>query len=255
MPHHARPQMCLSTKEHNNRVLDVSKHYFGCLRESDRRRFYNELPEKEQIRIRRQARRIEQLRTKLECQPESKAGALLKIFKEAISDWRGVHGWSTVENENTSRLPNDLDNSADSEIRASIIFFKNSRPYDIPGIENTFPNQKITIKDLLADDPDANPLMKPCDENMIRYFHLPANNMIWVEVSSSEIVRNSRYLAREMYRKLLLAITMKSGLMQMIYSSIPNLAEKGQRQRCFSRQSFGRASSTLTITQKFTPDT
>jgi hypothetical protein len=183
MPHHARRHMCLSTKEHENQVLDVSKHYFGCLRDSERHHFYNRLPERSQRRIRREARRIAQLRTKLECQSESKAGVLLKGFKEAISDWRGVHRWTSVEGKSTFRLPNDLDNSADSEIKASMIFFKDSRPYDIPGVENTFPNQKIPIKKLLADEPDANPLMRPCDDSMIRYFHLPANNMIWVEVS------------------------------------------------------------------------
>jgi hypothetical protein len=183
MPHHARPQMCLSTKEHENRVLDISKHYFGCLGDIERQHFYNRLPEKSQKRIRQKAHRIAQLRRKLECQPETNAGALLKTFKEAISYWRGVNGWPSVEDRTAPRFPNDLDNSADSEIKASMIFFKDSRPYNIPGVENTFPNQKIPIKRLLADEPDANPLMKPCDDNMIRYFHLPANNMIWVEVS------------------------------------------------------------------------
>lgn len=175
--------MCLSTEEHENRVLDVSKHYFGCLRVSARQKFYNILPEKSQRRICREARRIAQLRTELECVPETKSGALLKVFKESISEWRGINGWASVEENSTPRTPIYSNSSADSEIKASTIFFKNSRPYDIPGIDNTFPNQKIPIKKLLADNWDANPLMKPCDDNMIRYFHLPANNMIWVEVS------------------------------------------------------------------------
>jgi hypothetical protein len=183
MPNHAYPQMCLSTEEHENRVLDVSRHYFGCLRVSARQHFYNRLPEKSQRRICRKARRIARLRTELECQPKTNAGALLKDFKESISDWRGVNGWVSVEKNGTPILPNDPDSSADSEIKASMIFFKNSRPYDIPGVDNKFPNQKISIKKLLADEPYANPLMQPCDDNMIRYFHLPANNMIWVEVS------------------------------------------------------------------------
>jgi hypothetical protein len=182
MPHHARLHMCLSIEDHESRVLDVSKHYFGCLRDTERQHFYNRLPEESQRRIRRKAHRIAQLRAKLECQPETKAGTLLKVFKETISDWRGVHGWASVEDKSALRLPIDLDNRADSEIKASMIFFKDSRPYNIPGVENAFPNQKIPIKKLLADEPDANPLMKPCDDNMVRYFHLPANNMIWVEV-------------------------------------------------------------------------
>jgi hypothetical protein len=183
MPSHSRPQMCLSTEGHENRVLDVSRHYFGCLRVSARQHFYNKLPEKSKRRIRREAHRITQLRTELECLPKTKAGALLTGFKESISEWRGINGWASVEESSTLRLPNYPESSADNEIKASMIFFKNSRPYDIPGVDNTFPNQKIPIKKLLADDRDANPLMKPCDDNMIRYFHLPANNMIWVEVS------------------------------------------------------------------------
>jgi hypothetical protein len=190
-----RPQMCLSTEEHDNRILDVSRHYFGCLRVSARQHFYNTLSEKSQRRVCREARRIAQLRTELECLPETKAGALLKGFKESISDWRGINGLASIGENTTTRLPNYPDSSADSEIKASMIFFKNSRPYDIPGVDNTFPNQKISVKKLLADEPDANPLMKPCDDNMIRYFHLPANNMIWVEVSSCSLsLRHSQGL-------------------------------------------------------------
>jgi hypothetical protein len=49
------------------------------------------------------------------------------------------------------------------------------------------------VAELLADDPARNPLMQPRsadngggdgdddDDNTVRYFHLPANNMIWVE--------------------------------------------------------------------------
>src|SRR5580700_4424531 len=113
MPNQARPQMCLSTEEHDNRVLDVSLHYFGCLRVSARQHFYNKLPENSRRRIRRKARRIVQQRTELECQPKTRAGALLKDFKESLSDWRGVNGWASVEENITPRLPDDLDNSVE----------------------------------------------------------------------------------------------------------------------------------------------
>jgi hypothetical protein len=176
--------MCLSTESHDNRVLDVSKHYFGCLNESKRQRFYDGLPEKSQRRILREAHRVAQLKAKLESQPKSKAGALLVDFKDAIKDWRAINGWSSADGKTTSELSSNLENSVDSEIKASMIFFKQSRPYSLPGVENKFPNQKISISKLLANEPDKNPLMAECDDDMIRYFHLPANNMIWVEVSS-----------------------------------------------------------------------
>jgi hypothetical protein len=189
MANHARPQMCLSTESHDNRVLNVTRHYFGCLRDSERQHFYSQLPEKSQRRICREARRIKQLRATLEYQPETTAGSLLKDFKECMNNWRAVNGWMSREASGTPIFPNDPGDDAEGEIKAPMIFFKNSRPYDIPGVENSFPNQKIPIKILLADEPEVNPLMQPCDDNMVRYFHLPANNMIWVEVSHA----NSRY--------------------------------------------------------------
>jgi hypothetical protein len=182
-----RPQVCLSTEAHDNHVVDITRHFFGCLRVSVRDKFFNTLPEKYQQRIRREENRIEQLRAKIESQPGTKAGAILREFQECIDDWRGLHPWMRVEPKQTPRTPFSLDESIDSEIKAPMIFFKDSRPYDIPGVENTFPNQKIHLSKLLADDKYANPLMQPCDDNMIRYFHLPANNMTWVEVSSSNI--------------------------------------------------------------------
>jgi hypothetical protein len=182
MGNHAMPQMCLSTEAHNNRILDITRHYFGCLKVSARDQFFDTLPEKYQRRIRREVRRIDQLRARLECQPNTKAGAILNDFQESMDNWRGLHPWMPVEPIRTPRSTYNPDDSIDDEIKAPMIYFKDSRPYDIPGVENTFPNQKIPINKLLADDAIANPLMQPCDDNMIRYFHLPANNMIWVEV-------------------------------------------------------------------------
>jgi hypothetical protein len=56
-------------------------------------------------------------------------------------------------------------------------------PYDHPALEDKFPNQKVPLSLLLEDSPKENPLMWKCEEDMIRYFHIPANNMSWVEVS------------------------------------------------------------------------
>lgn len=186
MANHVGPQTCLSTNEHSNRVLDETQHYFACLKEGPRRSFFNGLPKESQRRIRREGLRIEQMRAgleyEMECQPMTKAGALLKGLKKSLREWHAIHGRTTPEAPRTPGLRHGHD-STDDEIMAPMIFFEDSRPYEIPGVDNKFPNQEISIKRLLADDRDANPLMQPCEENMIRYFHLPANNMIWVEVS------------------------------------------------------------------------
>jgi len=63
-----------------------------------------------------------------------------------------------------------------------MIYFKNSRPYTVPGFENEFPNQKVSVKELLADDKGKNPLMRGVGEDEVRYFYFPANNMVWIEV-------------------------------------------------------------------------
>ena len=48
-------------------------------------------------------------------------------------------------------------------------------------LKGVFPNQKILMDEILNEEND-NPLMEPCPENTIRYFHFPTNNMSWVEV-------------------------------------------------------------------------
>lgn len=39
---------------------------------------------------------------------------------------------------------------------------------------------------LILSDNDENPLVKRCEPNTLRYFHLPANNMHWIEVCFSQ---------------------------------------------------------------------
>jgi hypothetical protein len=106
----------------------------------------------------------------------------LKKFESSLSDWRKLNLRRDPEPERSQRLEDPPDRSVDYDIKASMIYFKNSRPFDVPGVDHNFPNQKISVKDLLCDEED-NPLMQSCDDDMIRYFHFPANNMIWVEVS------------------------------------------------------------------------
>jgi hypothetical protein len=67
----------------------------------------------------------------------------------------------------------------------------------VPGI---FPNQKIPLEELLYNKTLAsNPLMRPCQDEMIRYFHLPRNNMEWIEVNiqASILLVNTNFAAQE----------------------------------------------------------
>ena len=59
-----------------------------------------------------------------------------------------------------------------------------------PRLDGTFPNQKIPMDEILNEE--ENPLMEPCRDSEIRYFHFPTNYMSWVEVSATNLRPRSR---------------------------------------------------------------
>ena len=56
-----------------------------------------------------------------------------------------------------------------------------------PRCYGEFPHQKISIRKLLYDKSNS-PLTRTENKNELRYFHLPANNMAWVEVSGLDTI-------------------------------------------------------------------
>jgi hypothetical protein len=72
-------------------------------------------------------------------------------------------------------------------MEANMMFWKDSQPHTLAGHPEKFPNQKIPINDLLYIRSSENLLMKTCEDRMVRYFHLPANNVSWAEVWESLI--------------------------------------------------------------------
>ncbi|KAL2263960.1 hypothetical protein VTK26DRAFT_3954 [Humicola hyalothermophila] len=60
------------------------------------------------------------------------------------------------------------------------------------GLPKSFPHQKVVMADLLSEDETRNPIMQPTDDDVIRYFHLPANNMVWVEEVIARYYREKR---------------------------------------------------------------
>lgn len=64
-----------------------------------------------------------------------------------------------------------------------IVFEKGGEGLTIehPLCHGRFPNQKISIQQLLYNK-SGTPLKRTENKNLLRYFHLPANNMAWVEV-------------------------------------------------------------------------
>ena len=55
--------------------------------------------------------------------------------------------------------------------------------YQHPLVHGKFPHQKISIQQLLYNK-EQTPLKRTASKKQLRYFHLPANSMNWVEVSS-----------------------------------------------------------------------
>jgi hypothetical protein len=131
-----------------------------------------------------------------------------KDYVEAIKDQRRQpsypKGWSRdhiLDLELLSRVESwNVDDSLEDPsvevkeekeygFKACAIYFKKSEDgwkpdtYEHPKFipEGKFPNQKISVHDLLEDTPD-NPLTEDCNDDQLRYFHFPSNNMRWIEV-------------------------------------------------------------------------
>ncbi len=204
MPISQYPSTCLSDRPHGKRISDVALHYSGCLPAAKRGRFFVGLPPEAQQRIARQQERIAALREKLETtKQDTSAGTRLADFQHALNQWRSARGRSAaypaVAATAFSRAPSALAGrpwldavGVDADIKAPVVFFRDGQPYDAPGIPGAFPNQKVTVEQLLADNPTRNPLMQPCPDNEVRYFHLPANNMVWVEEVMARYYRETR---------------------------------------------------------------
>ncbi|KAH6847617.1 hypothetical protein B0I37DRAFT_375478 [Chaetomium sp. MPI-CAGE-AT-0009] len=205
MPHHA-PSTCLSNKPHDNRVSDAAVHFNGCLPAAKLGRFYESLSPESQQRIVRINAKVASLRDRLETKErDSTAGARLRECKRAMAQWRAATGRSSLPHTTTSKsgpgsrsqTPATLEfgganHPVDIHTKASVMYFKNGQPCDVPGLAKSFPHQKIPIADLLCEDETRNPIMKPAEDNVVRYFHLPANNMAWVEEVIARYYREKR---------------------------------------------------------------
>ncbi|KAK4446027.1 hypothetical protein QBC34DRAFT_470608 [Podospora aff. communis PSN243] len=210
------PSTCLSDKPHELRVSDVTTHFNGCLRVSKRRKFFESLPLESQSRIIRDNERIVELRHRLET-PEfdSTAASRLRDFKLAMANWSVTTGRPHASHASTpghdslpdSRRPSGLPSYSPSShdvnehIKAPVVYFKDGIPTDAPGLPNHFPTQHVTMADLLSQDPTRNPILQPSSSDTIRYFHLPANNMIWVEEVVARYYGETRPSSDDLYLK------------------------------------------------------
>ena len=202
---------CLDNRAgHGTSTEDGLLHFFGCLRFSQRDDFLQSLPETDKLRLRISAElaRIAHLRKIFEKEGlRTETGKLLQSFKttlfQRLPRRRSYSHLDMQENEPNSQSSKPNPKSLEDEVvlgdlRANVIYFKKKPggkhpgPYDHPALDDTFPHQRVPLSLLLEDNPKENPLMWKCEDDMIRYFHIPANNMSWVEVKLPDPdIRNS----------------------------------------------------------------
>ncbi|KAL2168027.1 hypothetical protein VTG60DRAFT_503 [Thermothelomyces hinnuleus] len=189
MPH-ILPPTCLRIGG-NHRSSDAVIHYNGCLPETERQQFRDSLDPENQQRIGRADAKIADLRSRLETVDHaSTAGSRLRDFKRAMAEWRAATGRSHVpaalspgysQSQTSRNAALGASRGVDGYIKASVMYFKDGQPYDLPGLPKSFPKQKVPVADLLSEDAAKNPIMQPVEDGILRYFHLAANNLTWIE--------------------------------------------------------------------------
>ncbi|KAI1454279.1 hypothetical protein F4805DRAFT_460944 [Annulohypoxylon moriforme] len=173
------PRSCLSSVPHDDNIFDEYLHYSGCLKISEREQYFDALSTNSQQYIRSEIERTGQLRAILETLPIPTKPYQLRQFIDEYRRCVGVPLPIETDYVDDTTEPQHVD--ADSLAQVPVLSFKDGKPRDIPGLENCFPNQKVSVRELLTGNSAAtNPLLQH-DQDAIRYFHLPANNMDWVE--------------------------------------------------------------------------
>ena len=240
------PQTCLSAAPHDDRVSDITLHYFGCLRRSQRRRFFDSLSAEEQQRLARERHKMERRRAQVELlaaspdnttlSPHPVSGQLVSLpaapdtsnsaprlreFKSHMAEYRRIKCWPTAEQRARpyegamEGLEGKADEGVDADVKVPVVFFRDGVGYDVPGLSGSFPNQKVTVAELLGGSSGggpgrgggrgggpsgagSSPLTMPIEDDVVRYIHLPANNMAWVEEAVARYYGERRPTADEM---------------------------------------------------------
>ncbi|PVH76685.1 hypothetical protein DL98DRAFT_464692 [Cadophora sp. DSE1049] len=187
MGDHDNPRTCLSSSEHGNSVRDTFLHYFGCLEDAGREAYFEALPQHEKDRIEAEKSRIKAQRAYFEADDETKV--LVDRLKRCLHRKFPL----LVERQNPLPNPNRPSKENAFGLSAYMVFFKKSEPFTDTRYLDQFPDQRIAVQDLLYNDDTAtNPLMQKCGDDEIRYFHLPSNNMEWIEEAMARYYHEDR---------------------------------------------------------------
>ena len=204
-----RPVTCL-TRNFHSFIKDPILHYSGCLDEGSRRSYLESLEEDEKALIQEAEQRRDRILFNLRNEPEAKEridalSGLMCEFRKLCRQKKQVDKAQKSRSLTYTPVSHTLDSTRPSIITSteaigsdvvgtledgfdsSVVYFKDGQPYSDPELPGEFPRQHISLSALLFKRGKSNPLMGQCKEGMIRWFHIPANNMQWVEVSSHRV--------------------------------------------------------------------
>lgn len=203
---------CLSAEPHKAR--DHLLHYTGCEEFHNRSAYLGQLEIEQAHQIEHELRRISYLRSKIGTMGSNDKN-LIDNLGDSLTLWRGtddykdgleqVKKWRALKRklpngqqqpEFTAKADPTSDYNPDLDIKAHFLKYEHlkpgSDPVRTPGPQSDqsqdnglvgehFVTQKIPVADLL--DPTKPSALKRTlnQHESIKYFHLPANNMLWVE--------------------------------------------------------------------------
>jgi hypothetical protein len=249
---------------HGSGIDDDILHYFGCLKFSERAQFLDSLRDTDVVlrtRILEEENRIAKLRKLFEGEGvDTATGKLLKSFKSTLSQRSNggrshPHSGPESNREDRSTLGEDM---LLNDTNANAIYFKRDQqgehpgPYSDPRLGNgKFPDQKVPLSCLLSKDKKKNPLMWKCEDGMIRYFHIPANNMSWIEVGPIH-AHGVSFSDEFQFRKPWHGTTTRTNPTFMVPIAGRRRAPRNQRLECFFVHNTGEAFS-MVIDQAYQP--
>ncbi len=174
---------CLSTAPHDNNILDICLHYFGCLRMDQRSDYFNALSSEGKRLILDRERRIQKVKEDVMQDPTTipVVGDLAK----SLHEFRSLNLTTRIRpiRQTSDVASGELAHQSCDGMSARVVLFKGGEPYEDPRFPQQWPDQKLPLRNLLHDKSPSNPLAEAKNnKNMIQWFHLPANDMGWIEV-------------------------------------------------------------------------
>ncbi|KAK4660099.1 hypothetical protein QC762_116150 [Podospora pseudocomata] len=106
-----------------------------------------------------------------------------------------------VLSANPSPTFQDIKDHPYKGLQAGAVYYKDGNPYTHPKLEGSFPNQTTPLDDLLSNKGDKSLLKESCEEGMLRWFHIPSNNMAWVEEAIARHYNEERPPREDLFGK------------------------------------------------------